>query len=126
MGLTNYARQAISQHLLGVSAYTMPTTYLGLHTADPGAAGSFADEASGGGYARQAATLSWDGGLTVVKNSAAEQFDNMVGTTYTHISVSDASTGGNMLLSAALTSSITVSTGESIQFPIGSITFPFT
>lgn len=126
MGLTSYARQNLSQHLLGVSAYTMPTVYIGLHTADPGTAGSFAAEASGGGYARQAATLVWDGGLTVVKNSAAEQFDNMVGATYTHISVSDAVTAGNMLMSAALTASITPATGESIQFPVGTITFPFT
>lgn len=127
MGLTLYARQNLSQHLLGVAAYTMPTTvYLGLHTADPGSAGSFAAEASGGGYARQAATLAWDGGIPAVENSAAVQFDNMAAATYTHISVSNAVTAGNMLMSAALSSSITPSVGESIQFPIGQITFPFT
>ena len=127
MGLTLYSRQQLSQHLLGVSAYTMPTTvYIGLHTADPGASGSFAAEASGGGYARQAATLAWDGGIPSVENSAAVQFDNMAAATYTHISVSDAVTAGNMLMSAALTASVVAASGESIQFPVGQITFPFT
>lgn len=54
--LTNYAASKLTNHLLGISSFTMPANvYLVLFTADPTVAGAFTNEvASGRGYARQA------------------------------------------------------------------------
>lgn len=55
-GLSNYLAQALLNHIVGKTAYTMPTPYIGLFTAVGTDAGTGFTEVSGGGYARQAAS----------------------------------------------------------------------
>jgi len=51
--LTNYAEDKLRDHLLGITAYTMPTdVYLALYTAAPDETGG-GTECTGGSYARQ-------------------------------------------------------------------------
>lgn len=103
------------------TAYTGPSTlYVSLHTADPGATG--ASEVSGGSYARQAVTFAAPSGGTA-SNSGVLNFTGMPAVTVTHISLWDASTAGTFHQSGALTSSVVVASGNTLQFAAGAITF---
>lgn len=86
-------------------AFTAPTgTYIKLHTGDPGAAGTANASAV---TTRQAATFSAaSGGALALSNSPA--FTMTATETITHISAWDASTAGNLLWTAALTTSKSV------------------
>lgn len=111
---TNFEEQKLLEHALGVQAYTMPTgTWLGFATADPGEAGSFANEASGGGYARVPVDWPASGGGSQVGNAyqMANDSDTVFavssgawsgGANMTHAFLADSPAGGNMLRSAAL------------------------
>jgi hypothetical protein len=103
--------------------------YIALHTADPGEAGTATtSEATYGSYAR--ATLTRASDFTVagntVSNANLEQFatassgSNVI--TYASI-VDTASGAGTIIVRAALSSSITVSTGVQPQFAIGALSF---
>lgn len=96
MSLSNYAEGKIAEHLVGKTSWTMPTTvYVALHTGDPGETGA-SNECAGGSYARQAVTWgSQSGG--VISNSVAAAFAGMPAATVTHVSLWDASSGGNCL-----------------------------
>lgn len=108
--LTTYgANEAVS------ALFGSGTFYVGLHTADPGAAGSTAELAAANGYARQAATFSGAGGTfdnvadVVFGPATADQG------TVTHFSVWDAVTAGNCIAAHALTASR--------AWPSGTLTF---
>jgi len=103
--------------------------WIALHTANPGETGTaVTSEATYGSYARLALTRATD--FTVsgnsVSNTNLEQFvactsgSNII--TYASI-VDTASGAGNILVYAALSSSITVSTGVQPQFAIGALSF---
>lgn len=99
--------------MLGGTAFTAPAnTYVQLHTGDPGAAGTantsgtttrkqvtFAAAVNGGNHSSNAPL--WDGWAAGTE-------------TITHISVWDASSGGNVLFTAALTSNNSIAAGESL------------
>lgn len=103
------------------TAYTGPSTlYVSLHTADPGATG--ASEVSGGSYARQAVTFAAPSGGTA-SNSGVLNFTGMPAVTVTHISLWDAASAGTFHQSGALTSSVVVASGNTLQFAAGAITF---
>lgn len=103
--------------------------FIALHTADPGEAGNaLTSEATYGGYAR--ATLTRASDFTVagnqISNANLEQFatcssgSNVI----TFASIVDTASGaGNILVRAALSSSITVSTGVQPQFAASSLSF---
>lgn len=103
--------------------------YIALYTASPGEAGTATtNEATYGGYARIALARATD--FTVsgnsVSNANLEQFAACTsGTnTITHAAVVDSSSGaGNVLVYAALSSSISVSTGVQPQFAAGALSF---
>jgi len=103
--------------------------WIALHTASPGETGTaVTSEATYGGYARKALTRATD--FTVsgnsVSNTNLEQFDACTSgsNVITYASVVDSSSGaGNILVYAALSSSITVSTGVQPQFAIGALSF---
>lgn len=131
MSLTNYAETALLNHLLGKTAYTMPTTvYAALFTADPGEAGSLSNEvASGVGYARQAITsnMSASTGGSTSANTAAITFGPNTTTnwgTITHCALIDGGSlgSGNVLLKGALAASKAISVGDSFAFNIGALT----
>lgn len=112
LATANLANKVLD-HLRGGTAWTQPGgLYIKLHTGDPGAAGTANASAVTG---RQAATFSAaSGGAIALSNSPA--FAMTSSETISHISVWDASTGGNFLWSCALTSSKSVSNGDTLTF----------
>lgn len=104
--------------------------YLALHTADPGEAGSqTTSEATYTSYARVAVART-SGGWTVsgatVENAALVQFITCSGgsNTITHVSIGTLVSGaGQIIVSGALSSSLSVSTGIQPQFSAGALVF---
>lgn len=120
---TDYLEGKIIEHVLRNVSFTSPATvYIALFTADPTETGSQAAEVSGGSYARTSATFGAHSGGSV-NNSADVTFPQASGSwgTITHLGIMDASTAGNMLYFGALTSSVTIASGEQLRFPSGSI-----
>jgi len=108
---------------------TAGSFYIGLHTADPGEAGSpTTSETSYTGYARVAVART-AGGFTIsgnsVSNAGVVTFGACtVGTpTITHFSIVSSSSGaGDLFLSGALSASLAVSPGITPSFAIGALT----
>jgi hypothetical protein len=104
--------------------------YLALHTADPGEAGSqTASEATYTSYARVTVARS-AGGWTVsgatASNTALVQFPQCTGgsNTITHVSIGTASSGaGQIIVSGALNSSLSVSNLIQPQFSAAALVF---
>ncbi|WJE88090.1 head protein [Phage C72C1] len=119
-GLSDYAENEILDHILGTSAYTMPTTvYVGLST------GSFGDdnsgtELSGSGYARQSISFGAAASGTA-SNDAAVEFPAATGSwgTVSHFGIFDAASSGNLLIHGALTASKVIDTGDILKIAIG-------
>lgn len=121
MSFTNDLETRVLQWALTTGSPTRPTEwFVGLFTAAPGEAGG-GTEVSGGSYARQAVTLSVSGNLAT--NAAAVEWPTATADwgTITHVAVFDASTSGNMLVYAALTTSKTISTGDVLRIPLGDL-----
>lgn len=103
--------------------------WLALYTASPAEGGSATtNEATYGGYARK--SISRTTGFTVtgntVENAGLEQFDPCISgsNTITHCGIVTTSAGaGDVIVYAALNSSITVSTGVQPQFAAGALSF---
>jgi hypothetical protein len=98
--------------LLRGTAFTAPAgTYVKLHTADPGAAGTTAASAV---TTRSQATFAAAASGAIALTGTNPSW-TMTGTeTITHISVWDASTAGNFLWSAALSVSKSVQSGDTL------------
>jgi len=122
MSFSNFLETEILDHVFAGAAYTAPTTkYLALFTAlADGEAGSVT-EVSGGGYARQSVAFTTSGNTT--SNNAAVEFPTATGNygTVTHVGVYDASTSGNLMAYAALSSSKTIETGDVFRVPSGDL-----
>lgn len=103
--------------------------YLALHTADPGEAGSaITSEAAYGSYARVTLTRATDFSVSgdSVSNANLEQFPQCSSgsETIVYASIVTSSSGaGTIIARAALSSSITVSTGVQPQFAASALTF---
>lgn len=104
--------------------------YLALHTADPGEAGSqTTSEATYTSYARVAVArtgVGWTISNPTATNAALVQFPTATGgtNTITHVSIGTSSSGaGQILVSGALNSSLTVSSGIQPQFSSGALVF---
>lgn len=104
--------------------------YLALHTADPGEAGSqTTSEATYTSYARVAVArtgVGWTISNPTATNAALVQFPTATGgtNTITHVSIGTSSSGaGQILVSGALNSSLTVSSGIQPQFSAGALVF---
>ena len=127
MSFSNYLEAKLLDHFLKTASFTPPTNiYVGLSTADPGESGSGLAEPDGAdGYARKLCNA-WDaatGTPTKAANTGAVTFDEATGDwgTITHFALFDASSGGNMLLSAALTTPKDVDTGDVAAFAAGAL-----
>ena len=111
--MSNYLENAIINATLRNTSYTSPTTvYVALYTSDPTDADT-GTEVSGGSYARQSVTFgSPSNGVST--NSADVTFPTATGSwgTVTHIGIRDASTAGNLLYHAPLTTSKTIGSGD--------------
>lgn len=119
MSFGNYAELKLLDHLLGTTAYTMPTAYLSLHTGDPGETG--ANEAAGGSYIRKVAVFAAASGGSAA-NSGTISFTGMPAATITHIGLWDAVSSGNFLGGGALTGSQAFSSGDIARFTAGTVT----
>ena len=123
MSFSNYLETEILDHVFSGNAYTAPSTlYLSLHTANPDEDGSGAEvSTSGTAYARTAVTFTTTG--NTASNNAAVEFATATANfgTVTHVGVYDASTAGNLLCYAALTSSKTIETGDVFRVPSGDL-----
>jgi len=139
--LSTYLQNKYVDWLLRGQAYTPPTTvYVALATSASGAS-ACGTEVSGGSYARVSVTSSlsnWAGtqsaGSTTVSSGTSGQTSNNGAITFpaptanwgTIVSfcVFDASSGGNMLFYASLTTSKTVNNGDAApSFAAGALTY---
>jgi len=131
MPLTRYASTKMTDHLLGNGTFAMPSQiWLGLHDASPTTSGSFDDEIGivGTGYGRAQVTgkmsladlLTGLAVLTAPINIGPALSD---WGTITHISISDAPAGGNMLFFGALSEAQVIMSGGTFQRVAGQIQF---
>jgi hypothetical protein len=126
MSLTNYGENALANAWLRGGTLPVPT-HIGLLTSDPGEAGSVAGEPSGGSYARVAigtGSTFWSaasGGTC--GNAATVEFPAATGSwgTITHFALFDALSGGNMILSDALSASKDIASGDVARFAAGAL-----
>ncbi len=131
--ISNYLAEALLDHVLGLTSYTPPSTiYAALFTTSPDFdSGSGGTEVSGGSYARVAITNNTTnfpnstGTSTGVKTTGATiTFATPSAGWGTVVSVGfyDAASGGNLLAGGTLTTSRSISSGNSVSFASGSIT----
>ena len=122
MSFTNFLETEILDHVFAGAAYTAPgTKYLALFTAiSDGEAGSVT-EISGNAYARQTVAFTTSGNTT--SNNAAVEFPTATGSwgTVTHVGVYDASSSGNLMAYATLSSSKAIATGDVFRVPSGDL-----
>lgn len=121
MSFSNYLETKVLDHVFAGVAYTAPATkYVALYTAAPGETGG-GTEVSGTSYARQTVAFTTSGDTT--SNNAAVEFPTAGSAwgTVTHVGVFDASTGGNLLCYAALSSSKTIDSGDVFRIPSGDL-----
>lgn len=135
---SDYVENKIVDLLLRNQTFTPPATvYVGLSTTacSDSATGT---EVTGGNYARVAVTSSlanWAGtqsaGSTTASSGTGGQTSNNAAVswgvvtwsgTVTHWFLIDASSGGNLLVCAALTSSKTVNSGDTVSFGTAALT----
>lgn len=122
MSFVNAFETTVLQWSLTTDSVTRPTTwYVGLFTSDPTDTGAAGTEVSGGSYARTAVTFSVTG--DTASNTAAVEFPAATATwgSVTHIGVHDASSGGNMLVHAALSAAKTIADGDVFRIPTGDL-----
>lgn len=123
-GFSTYLQQEVLDHIVGKTAYTMPTAYIALYTAAPTDAGG-GTEANYTGYARKATAGSdWAAASgTLATNATVLAFPACTGgsNTITHFGLFDAGSGGNLLLWGALTASLAVSAGITPEIAIGAL-----
>jgi hypothetical protein len=130
--LSDFSEDEILDHLLGAATYTPPATlYLAVFTAAPTDAGG-GTEVTGGSYARLAITNN----LTNFPASSGGAKSNgavldMVtasagwGTVVAY-ALFDASSAGNMIGWADLTSPVLITNGDTLRFAAGALTYSLT
>ena len=121
MSFSDYLETKVLDHVFGGTSYTAPSTlYVALFTAAPSDSGG-GTEVSGGAYARQTIAFTTSGDTT--SNNAAIEFPTATANygTVTHVGIYDASSSGNLMAWAALTSSKTIETGDVFRIPSGDL-----
>ena len=123
MSFSNNAENLILTWTFTANAATRPTAwYLALFTTNPAEDGSGTEvSATGTAYARQSVAFTVTG--NTASNTAAVEFPTATASygTVTHVGVYDASTGGNLIAYAALTTSKTIDTGDVLRVPAGDL-----
>lgn len=130
---TDYTEQAIRDWFSqGTTMPAAPSTlYVALHTSDPGETPDGSTEVSAGDYARVGVTAGsgWNtitsGGGSGFENASEVSFGEATNNwgTISHVSIWDASTGGNPLAAYAVSSSKAIDTGDEAVFPAGDLSF---
>ena len=128
---TDYTENLVLTWLLTTGSATRPTAwYVGLFTAAPSDTGG-GTEVSGSGYARASTgTISVSGtNPTTATNDAAIEFAAASGGNWgniTHAAIFDASTAGNMLAWAELSTARTINDGDVLRIPAGDLDITLT
>lgn len=120
---SDYLEDKLLKHAFTNTAYTPATTlYVGLYTAAPTDAGG-GTEVSGNAYARVSVAFTVSGTTTLATNSAAVEFVAATASwgTIVAVGIFDASTSGNLLAWADLTTSKTIDTGDIFRIPAGDL-----
>ncbi|MDD5272208.1 MAG: hypothetical protein PHU14_05765 [Methylovulum sp.] len=128
---TNYTENQLANHLFRTAAFAKPTSlYVGLFSAvADGEAGSVT-ELSGNGYARASCAPgdgNWNApvsGNGTVSNAVAITFPAATADwgTISHWGIFDASSTGNLLVYAPLSSARTITAGSTPSFAVGALT----
>ena len=130
--LSDFAENEILDHLLSAATYTAPATlYLAVFTAAPTDAGG-GTEVTGGSYARLAVTNdatnfpaavagSKSNGVALTMVTASANWGTIVA-----YALFDASSAGNMIGWADLSSSVIINNGDTLRFAAGALTYSLT
>jgi hypothetical protein len=101
------------------TAYSEAAVWVKLHLADPGTAGTTSPAAN---TTRQQATFGAGAASRTISNTVAVEWTSVPNTeVYSHISLWDASTGGNFLGRDDLSSTASVTAGDTFRIPIGDL-----
>lgn len=123
-GFSDYLEDKVLEHVFGGNAYSAPSTlYVALYTVAPTDTGG-GTEVSGGGYVRQSSAFTVSGtNPTTASNSAAVEYPTATADygTVVAVGIFDASSSGNLLAYANLTTSKVVSTGDVFRFNTGDL-----
>jgi len=122
MSFSNYLETKVLDHVFGGTAYTAPSTlYLALFTAVSDGEAGTVTEVSGGGYVRQSVAFTTSGNTT--SNTGAVEYPTATANygTVTHVGIYDASSSGNLMAYASLSSSKTIETGDVFRVPAGDL-----
>ena len=117
MSFSNSAETLVLNWLFTAGSATRPTSwYLALFTSNPDEDASGTEvSTSGTAYARQSVAFTVSG--NTASNSAAVEFPTATASygTVTHVGVFDASTAGNLIAYAALSTSKAIDTGDVLR-----------
>lgn len=124
MSFSNSAETLVLNWILDpLSSPTRPSaTYLALFTSNPDEDGSGTEVSTvGTAYARQTAAFTVSG--NTASNNAAIEFPTATASygTVSHVGVYDASTGGNLIAYAALSTAKAIDTGDVLRVPAGDL-----
>ena len=140
--LSDYVENNAVDYIFRAQTWTIAAAFhVGLSTAACSDS-SVGTEVSGGSYARVSVTRSlanWagtqsagsttastgTGGVTSNNNAITFPTPSAGWGTVTHFFISDASSGGNIILCQALTTSKTINSGDSVSFAAGALTVTF-
>jgi hypothetical protein len=127
---SDYTENLVLTYLFTTGSATRPTAwYVGLFTAAPSDTGG-GTEVSGNAYARVVTgTISGSGTATTFSNAAAIEFAAASGGNWGTIGwagIFDASTSGNLLAWAPLTTSRVINDGDVFRIPATSLTITLT
>lgn len=123
-GLTNFGEDLVLDFLFTTGTATRPTAwYVSLYTVAP-TESTGGTEVSGGSYARISTSFTVSGTApTTASNTAAVEFAEASATWGTVVAagIMDASTGGNLIAYASLTTAKAIDTGDVLRFNAGAL-----
>lgn len=123
MSFSNTYETHVLNYVFTTTSVTRPTAwYLALFTSNPAEDASGTEvTATGTAYARQSATFTVSG--NTASNSAAIEFPTATASygTVTHVGVYTASSGGDLIAYAALSTSKAIDTGDVFRVPSGDL-----
>lgn len=139
--MSDYLENKLVDHIFRATAFTMPAAlHVGLFTAAPSDAGG-GTEVAGNAYARaqlnpsasnwantqNSGTGASTGNTGATSNSVAITFPTPTGAwgLVTHFGIFDAAAAGNLIAQGALTASKSPTTGDTVNFPPGSLVATF-
>ena len=123
MSFSNTYETHVLNYVFTTTSVTRPTAwYLALFTSNPAEDGSGTEvSTSGTAYARQSATFTVSG--NTASNSGAIEFPTATASygTVSHVGIYTASTGGDLIAYAALSTSKNIDTGDVFRVPDGDL-----